>query len=181
MELALGITPTPPRVALTTFGNAGQAGTIDWFAGEDPTRMGRFVRSLSGPDVEHERHGDRLSVMGVDIYELMVNVRWRVAPPPDLASAFPEETAQLAHDLEGMDASTAKDQRNRAEGQLRNMRLYKFELVDDIETAYRCLRGSTHGVGNGMNGDAQFFPAPPPTASVVRFKWLDVNIVIRLT
>ena len=128
-HLALGITPAQAQVVLTTFGNEGHAGPIDWFAGGDPTRMGRFVRSLSVPDVEHERHGGRLRVMGVDVYKLMVNVRWGIAPRPDLTAAFPQEAAQLSHDLEGLDASVAENLRNKAEGQLRNCLLYTSRCV----------------------------------------------------
>jgi hypothetical protein len=181
MRLALGMPIETPRLAITFDPAAEHGKDIKRFPDVDPTRLGRFLRSLPVPDVEHERYGAVLRVTKADVYEMMVYIHWRLAPEPDLAAAFPEETAQLEHDIEGLDAWEAQRLRRHAEGRMRGMRLYTFCLADDVETEYRCIRGGAHGHGGEMTGEAGFSPAPPLTASMLRFTWLDVNIDIPLS
>jgi hypothetical protein len=64
----------------------------------------RFVRSVPGPDAEYELRGGRLRIMAVEVYDTMVSIRWRSAPEPDVSAMFPDEAAQLAHDVEGTEA-----------------------------------------------------------------------------
>ena len=136
-----------------------------------------FIRSQPGPDEEFEVHGGRLRVIAVELYDSAVAVRWRVAPQPDVASAFPDEAAALEHDLVGLEDWAAEDLRQKGLQKLSMMRLYKFGLTDDVGTSYM-QTGSRHGGGpSGMTGEAEFH-APPPNASVLVFSWLGREVPI---
>jgi len=179
MLVALGITPPEPaRQGVSQFIHVGNPdpGT----ARTEPPDVSRFVRSVLGPDAEFERHGGRLRVLAVDIYDTVVTVRWRVAPEPDIFSAFPAEAIQLAQDVEGADAWAAEHLREKAEQRLRMMRLYRFSLTDDTGTKYMTTGGSHGGGNNEMTGEAKFLPAPPPTAATLTFTWLDQAVRIPL-
>lgn len=62
------------------------------------------------------------------------------------------------------------------------MRLYrKFDLTDDIRTAYM-PKGSGRGGGHHeMRGEAKFQPGVPPTASVLTFSWLGLDVPVPLS
>jgi hypothetical protein len=180
MLIALGITPPPP---------AGPGTTQAVYIGEPnatprsptpPRVLPRFVRSVPGPDAEFERYGGILRVVAAEIYDTMVAVRWRVAPEPDMSSAFPSEAIQLAHDVEGLEIWAADELRRKAEQRLRMMRLYNFDLSDDVATEYRST-GHRHGGGSdGMTGEAEFVPTPPPTAGTLTLAWLGLAVDIPL-
>ncbi len=118
--------------------------------------------------------------MAVEIYDMAVAVRWRVAPEPVISSVFSEEAAQLARDVDGTDAWAAEHLRTKAEQGLRKMRLYRFGLADDAGTEYRPVGGGHGGGNNEMSGEARFVPAPPKTASTLTLTWLDLAVQIPL-
>jgi hypothetical protein len=138
-----------------------------------------FVRSLPGPDDEFEIYGGRLRIIAIEIYDTVVAVRWRVAPEPDIALAFPQESAALEQDLEGLEDWAVDDLRAKGRQRLRTMRLYRrFVLTDDVGTAYM-TKGSSSGGGNHeMTGEARFQPGVPPTASVLTLSWLGLEVPI---
>ena len=146
----------------------------------DPNdRFGRFVRSVPGPDEEYECHGGRLRVVAVDINEASVIVRWRLTGELDLAAAFPEETQQLEREISGLDVWAAERVTSKALRDLRARYLFGFGLEDDLGTPYARRNLTAGGVGE-KTGDARYCPAPPPNATTLNFKWLDVRIDIPL-
>ena len=180
MLVALGITPPPPAppgVAQAIYvgdPNARPRRDVD-------SDLANFVRSVPGPNVEFERHGGRLRVIAVEIYDTKVAIRWRFAPEPDISSAFPAESAQLAPDLEGTDDWAAAELLKKAEQRLHSRRLYRFGLNDDIGTEYRSWGGSSGGGNGETTGEVRFLPAPPHTASVLTLTWLDLAVEIPLS
>jgi hypothetical protein len=180
MLIALGITPPPP---------AGPGVTQAVYTGDPnaaprpeaaPPVLPRFMRSVPGPNAEFEQHGGVLRVVAAEIYDTMVAIRWRVAPEPDVYAAFPSEAIQLAHDVDGLETWAADELRKKAKQRLRMMRLYIFELTDDVGTEY-WSPGYGHGGGpNGMRGEAEFLPSPPPSATKLTLTWLGMPIEIPL-
>jgi hypothetical protein len=176
---AVGITPPGPS----------PPGTIQFvFVGnpdDQPRRprvnVPRFVRSVIGPDLECELHGGRLRVLAADIYDTTIDIRWRVAPEPDIASVFPTEMSQLNRDVAGTDEWAAEHLRNKGAERLRMMRLYEFELNDDVGTPYM-RKGGGHGGGGGeTTGNARFIPAPPSAAAELTLTWQGVDVKVALT
>jgi hypothetical protein len=180
MRLALEFTPPAPAAPGTSqavyVGDPNLRSVPDSAPG-----LARFVRYVSGPNGEFERHGGRLRVIAAEIYDTKVAVRWRFAPEPDISSAFPAETAQLAHDLEGTEGWAADELRKKAQKGLHSLRLYRFGLSDDIGTDYRPWGGSSGGGGGETTGEAMFLPAPPPAASALIFTWMDLSVEIPLS
>jgi len=139
-----------------------------------------FVRSLPGPDQEFEVFGGRLRIISIEIYDVAVALRWRVSPEPDITVVFPDESTALELDLIGLEDWAADDLRSKAQQMLRMVRLYRFELTDDVGTDY-VQRGINHGGGRGvMSGEAEFRPAPPATASTLAFSWLNLSVPVPL-
>jgi hypothetical protein len=180
MRLALEI--TPPRPVAPGTSQAIYVGDPDLrpAPGPDPGPA-HFVRNVPGPNAEFERYGGRLRVIAAEVYDTKVAVRWRFAPEPDISSAFPSETAQLTHDLEGTEEWAADELRKKAERGLHSLRLYRFGLTDDVGTLYDPTGGSSGGRTGETTGEAMFVPAPPPTASVLLFTWRDVAVEIPLS
>jgi len=140
-----------------------------------------FVRSHPGPDQEFEVHGGRLRIIAVEVYDVAVVLRWTASPEPDLSLAFPDEAAALESDLAGLEDWAADDLRRKGEHKFRTMRLYRFDLADDVGTEH-LQHGRSHGGGGGvMSGEAEFRPAPPPTASALVLSWLDLQVELPLT
>jgi hypothetical protein len=135
-----------------------------------------FVRSQPGPDEGFEIHGGRLRVIAVEFYDSVVAVRWRASPEPDIALAFPQETAAPEQDLAGLEDWAADDLRTKGRQKLTMMRLYRrFDLTDDLGTT-STPKGSSHGGGGGeMAGEAKFQPAVPPTTLELTFSWLGLE------
>ena len=176
MRLALDMTAS--RTVLRRAGEGEPLPSAPSPVGHDP--YPRFVRSIPGPDTEYELYGGRLRIVAVEIYDKMVSVRWRAAPEPDLWAAFPEEAAQLAHDVEGTDAWAVEALAQKAERRMRAMRLYNFGLTDDVGTEYHGTGGGHRGGGNDVTGEARFSPAPPPNATRLTITWLDLTVDIAL-
>ena len=141
----------------------------------------QFVRSIPGPDTEYELYGGRLRIVAVEVYDTMVNVRWRAAPEPDVSAVFAEEADQLAHDVEGTDAWAAEELKRKAEKRLRMFRLYDFGLTDDLGTAYHSKGGGRGSHGIGTTGEANFAPAPPANASLLTITLLGLEVEIPLS
>ena len=80
----------------------------------EPRSVPVFIRSQPGPEEEFEIYGGKLRVIAVEFYDSAVAIRWRVAPPPDIASAFPNEAAALEQDLIGLEEWAAEDLRKKA-------------------------------------------------------------------
>jgi len=140
-----------------------------------------FIRSHPGPNQEFEVFGGQLRIISIEVYDIAVVIRWRASPEPDIARAFPSESAELERDLAGLEDWAADDLRMKAQQRLRMMRLYRFELKDDVGTEY-VQRGQQHGGGGGgvMSGEAEFRPAPPPAASTLTFSWLNLRVPVPL-
>jgi hypothetical protein len=143
----------------------------------EPRSTPTFLRSQPGPDREYENCGGKLRVIAAEFYDTALAIRWRVSPPPDIVSAFPDEAAALERDLIGLEEWAAEDLRKKGLQTLAMTRLYEFELRDDLGTAYVRM-GSRHGGGpNGMTGEAEF-QAPPPEASLLVISWLGLEVPI---
>jgi hypothetical protein len=140
----------------------------------------QFVRSLPGPDTEFERHGGRLRVLAVEIYDTVVSIRWRMAPEPDIDAVFASEAAQLARDVEGLDDWAAAELRKKAGRRMHQLRLFVFSLRDDVGTDYLAMGGGAGSGNNETSGDARFVPAPPSSARALTLTWFDVGIDIPL-
>jgi hypothetical protein len=180
MLIAVGITPPPPaEPGVIQAVYIGDPNAAPRPAAARPV-LPRFMRSVPGPDAEFERYGGVLRVVAAEIYDTMVAIRWRVAPEPDVSAAFPNEALQLARDLEGLEAWAVDELRRKAEQRLRMMRLYNFELADDIGTEY-WASGHGHGGGaHGITGEGEFRPAPPATATKLKLTWLGMPVEIPL-
>ncbi|HSS11337.1 MAG TPA: hypothetical protein VLL25_15735, partial [Acidimicrobiales bacterium] len=72
-------------------------------------------------------------------------MRWRVVPDPDIPAMFSTERAALQRDVDGLDDWAAEHLRHKAEQKLRLMRVYGFDLADDLETAYPSSAGGRGG------------------------------------
>jgi len=140
-----------------------------------------FVRSHPGPDQEFEVHGGKLRVISIEVYDTAVVVRWRASPEPDLSSAFPGETADLERDLAGLEDWAADELRRKGEQTFRSMRLYRFNLADDVGTEYFPRGGGNGGRRGVISGEVEFRPAPPPTASTLVLSWLDLQVQLPLS
>jgi hypothetical protein len=176
MRLALGITAN--RIAVRIADDGEPPAVMPAEPRNVP--FPRFVRSIPGPDAEYDLYGGLLRIVAVEIYDTMVNVRWRAAPEPDVFAAFPDEPAQLAHDVEGTDAWAAEELKKKAEKRFRTFRLYNFGLTDDVGTGYHSTGGGRGSHGNGTTGEVNFSPAPPANASVLTITLLDVEVEIPL-
>ena len=199
MWVALGISPKVERSA-----QEGRAHMRRGLQEMRPwPRPPLLIRSVPVPDAEYEDHGGRLRMTAVHVYETNVLIRWNVAPEPDISTVFPEELAQFAHDVEGMDTSAVDHLRRVAVDLLRKSRLYRFGLEDDVGTEY--VSDGRYGPafvvpakydddGNLIHisnmaldepskafGQARFSPSPPTNATVLIFKWLDARVDIPLT
>jgi hypothetical protein len=99
----------------------------------EPRSTPSFLRSQPGPDREYENYGAKLRVIAAEFYDTALAIRWRVSPPPDVASAFPDEAAALERDVIGLEEWAAEDLRKKGLQTLAMTRLYEFELRDDLE------------------------------------------------
>jgi hypothetical protein len=139
-----------------------------------------FIRSQRGPDQEFEVFNGRLRVISIEIYDVAAVIRWRVWPEPVITLAFPEESAALELDLIGLEEWAADDLRMKGHEMLRRMRLYRFELTDDVGTDY-VQRGQRHGGAGGVtSGEAEFRPSPPGSASTLTISWLNLRVPVAL-
>jgi hypothetical protein len=178
MLIALGYEvpdPSPPGVSQSTYvGDPAKRPRRP-----EPRSAPAFIRSQPGPDQEFEIHGGKLRVIAVEFYDSGIAIRWRVSSQPDLGSVFPDEVGALERDLIDLEEWAADDLRRKGYHQLEMMRLYKFDLRDDLGTSYIQM-GSSHGGGpNGTAGEAQF-QLPPPEASALVFSWLGLDVPIPL-
>jgi hypothetical protein len=181
MLVAVGITPPEPAPS-------GTARAI--FVG-NPKDLERraatqrivpiFERSIPGPDAEFDFHGGKLRVIATDIYDTAVDVRWRVAPEPDIDAVFPSEIAQMARDTEGTQDWAAEHLQNKGRTGLRMTRLYRFELSDDVGSPYMHSGGGHRGRPGEMTGEARFSPAPPTTASILTLTWHRLQVRVPLS
>jgi hypothetical protein len=199
MRVALGISPKVERSGEERRAHM-RRGLQEMRAWPSPPLL---IRSVPAPDVDYEDHGGRLGVTAVDVYETHVLIRWTVVPEPDISTVFPEELAQFAHDVEGMDTSAVDHLRRVAVDRLRKSRLYRFGLEDDVGTEYVSdwrygpafvVPAKYDDDGNLIHisnmaldepsksfGQARFSPSPRPTATVLIFKWLDARVNIPLS
>jgi len=149
-------------------------------APSQPDSAPEFIRSQLGPDEEFDWHGGRIRVIGVELYDAEVVVRWRVSPEPDVEAVFPSEMEALEQDLLGLEEWAATELRDKGKQNLRMMRLYKFGLRDDLGTPY-VAKGSGHGGRpHEMTGSVRFEPAPPPGVSMLTLSWLGLDVPIPL-
>lgn len=132
-----------------------------------PERAPMFIRSLPGPDTEFDVHGGRFRVIAVECYDSAVVVRWRASPEPDVGAAFPEETAALEQELLGLEEWAAEELRRKGQQRLRMMRLYKFDLTDDLGTRYFPIGSGRSGRVHEVTGEARFQPSAPEGVSLL--------------
>lgn len=180
MLVALGIDPpepAPPGVSRAIFVGDPKAQPM---MSPEPPPIPQFVCSVVGPDIEVDLHGGRLRVLGIDIYDTKVLVRWRVAPQPDVALVCPEEEAQLLRDIEGTDDWAAEELRKKAHNRLRAMRLYQFDLSDDVGPQYTPSGRHAGGGANEMAGEAEFTPTPPEGAYQLTVLWHGLAVPVPL-
>lgn len=175
---AVGLSPAPTLGGRVTTGVVPPSGVARGPVAAGPVR--RFVRSVLGPDTEFDLHGGKLRVLAADIYDTTIDIRWRVGPEPDVAAVFPSEVAQLVHDAEGTDDWAAEELQRKGKQRLQMMRLFEFELSDDLGTEYMSSGASGGGGGGERSGNASFAPAPPQDASVVTLTWHGVEVAIPL-
>jgi len=113
MLVAVGLSPpepAPPGVSRSIF--VGNPKDVERRAATQeisPT----FERSIPGPEAEFDFHGGKPRVIATDIYDTAVDVRWRVAPEPDIDAVFPFEITQMARDTEGTQDWAVFSQRRR--------------------------------------------------------------------
>lgn len=181
MLVALGYEPPdPPPPGTAQFIYVGDPAKCP-VEPEQPPGAPVFVRSQPGPNEEFEVHGGRLRVIAIELYDSVVAVRWRAAPEPDITLAFPQESAALEQDLEGLEDWAVEDLRAKGRQRLRTMRLYRrFVLTDDLGTAYMPNGSSSGGGNHEMTGEARFQPGVPSTASVLTLSWLGLDVPIPL-
>lgn len=181
MLVAVDITPpepAPPGVSRAIF--VGNPKDLDRRS-EAQRIVPVFERSIPGPDTEFDFHGGKLRVIATDIFDTAVDVRWRVAPEPDIDAVFPLEVAQMARDSEGTETWAAEHLQNKGREGLRNMRLYNFELSDDAGTLYTHSGGGSRGRPGEVTGEARFSPAPPAEASGLMLIWHGLQVGIPLS
>ena len=138
-----------------------------------------FLRSVPGPLEEIERHGVRLRVLSVELYDVAVEVRWRAVPDPDPWLFFPEDRFDLESDLLGMEEWAAEELRRKAARPLLH-RVFEFTLRDDLGTEFVPRGGHRRGGGNETTGDIRFQPAVPSGAGRLTLTWQGADLVIDL-
>ena len=181
MLMAVGITPPEPapRGAMQSIfvGNPK-----DFERPADSQRIApSFERSIPGPNAEFDFYGGKLRVIATDIYDTAVDVRWRVAPEPAIDAVFPSEVAQMARDTQGTQDWAAEHLQKKGREGLRMMRLYRFELSDDLGTPYTHSGGGSGGRPGEMSGTARFSPAPSANASVLTLTWHGLQVSVPLS
>lgn len=182
MLVAMGYEPPEPPPAGTAqaiyLGDPAKRSVLN----TQPDVAPMFIRSQSGPDDEFEIYGGRLRVIAIEIYDSVVAVRWRVAPEPDITLAFPQESAELEQDLEGLEDWAVEGLRGKGRQRLRTMRLYRnFGLTDDVGTPDTSKGSSSGGSNHEMTGEARFQPGVPSTASRLSLSWLGLEVPVSLT
>jgi hypothetical protein len=178
MLIAVGVTPpesAPCGVARAIF--VGNPKDLERREEATPT----FERSVPGPNAEFDFYGGKLRVIAADIYDTAVDVRWRVAPEPDIDAVFPSEVAQMSRDTEGTQDWAAEHLQKKGRDHLRMMRLYRFELSDDDGTPYTHSGGGSGGRPGEMSGTARFSPAPSADASVLTLTWHSLQVSFPLS
>ena len=194
MLLALGITPPDPALpGVLQADVASDTSAPQLIAPARPISTNktrpRFIRVARGPDKEFKYRGSTLRVVGVEQYDAVVSVKWIVNPEPNVLDVFPEESAALEQDLQGLDDVPAEILRKTAERLLRTRRLYVFALADDLGTSYE-LTEEQHGAASvfngitmqsiGITGSAMFHPSVPSNARSLNFKWFALTLEVPL-
>jgi hypothetical protein len=119
--------------------------------------------------------------MAVEFYDTAVDIRWRVAPEPDIDAVFPSEIAQMARDTEGTQDWAADHLHNKGREGLRSMRLYRFNLSDDAGTPYIPSGGGWSGRPGEHAGVARFSPAPSPGTTALTLIWHGAEVRLPLS
>lgn len=175
MLQTLGAVPSHPVEGVSQAVYVGEPGGRQ----EPPDRppVPRFVRSVPGPDAELVRHGGRLRVLAVDLYDTTVEVRWRCCPPPDVAADEP--IAGVPPERDGHDDRPPDELHRRG---MELLQPYRFALSDDGGTVYAQVGGGHGTNGVEATGTVRFAPAPPSTASMLLVAWLDgvVEVPLRM-
>jgi hypothetical protein len=153
MLIAVGVTPPEPAPS-------GVARAVSVGNPKDQERRAThtiaptFDRSIPGPDAEFDFYARKLRLIAVDVYDTAVEIRWRVAPEPDIDAVFPDEMAQMARDTEGTQEWAAAHLQNEGREGLRRQRIYRFQLSDDAGTPYMHNGGGSGGRRGETTGQA---------------------------
>jgi hypothetical protein len=144
-----------------------------------------LFRTMVGPRRTIDFYGGTLRILGVDLYDTAVEVRWRLEPDLDIWQAFPEAASDLEEDLaEVTDDWAVTVLRQNATDLLRRVLIFS-ELSDDMGTPY-ALGGFGRQEGGGIDapgwteGHHAFRPTPPTAARKLRWTWLNTTIAIPL-
>jgi hypothetical protein len=123
---------------------------------EDPP-FPQFLRLVAAPNEEHELHGGRIRIIGVELFDSEMALHWRMAPPPDLDLAFPEVAAAEDQEMAGLpEEERAAFRRSRVNRSWHV--LGSFEVMDDVGNRYKSL-ASFGSAGNIMVGRHIITPA----------------------
>jgi hypothetical protein len=152
----------------------------------EPARQPRsLLRTIGGPGRTIDFHGGTLHIVGVDLYDTAVEIRWRLEPDIDIWQAFPQDAADLEVDLADVTDQWAVDElRRNATNAMRRL-LSLSDLSDDAGTTYAaggfgCRSKSGLGVRAWSEGHHAFRPTPPTSAHKLKWTWLNTTIAIPL-
>jgi hypothetical protein len=175
MFVALGLEPLEP---LPPGFKGGRTVFID--EGERPTPppappIARFLELI--PVVDGDRvvpYGGRLQILGIERYDSVVAVAWRMAPLPDAETKYADELRAHDRDTEGLPDHERESLRRMFLMQINRPTSFAFTLADDLGTEYLNTGGGTSGGRNEQTGRAQFMPAVPERASELTIRWDDL-------
>jgi hypothetical protein len=107
-------------------------------------------------------YGDRLQILGVELYSEAVTVNWRLAPEPDYEIVFAEELAAQASDIEELPEEHRVIVKNRLIHRLEMQRRH-LGLSDDLGTQYHPAGGGSSTGPRGKRGQQISLPPYRPT------------------
>jgi len=182
MHVALGLEPLDPLPP-------GFKGARMVLVGEDdrpPPRptvpVARFLELIPVADADREvPFGGRLQILGIERYDSMGAVAWRMAPLPDTEIQYADELRDHERDTEGLPESERRMLRQRLLHQLNRATRYKFVVSDNLGTEYHDTGGGWSGGGNEQTGRVRFMPGIPKGASILTVRWdeLTFHVPIR--
>ena len=182
MHVALGLEPLDPAPEGFRGARAVYIGDGEPPAPPPTPPVARFVELIPVRGADREiPYGGRLQILGIERYDSMVAVAWRMAPLPDVEAQYADELAGHDRDTEGLPEGERELLRRRFLHRLSRPTGYELGLTDDLGTEYRHTGGGSGGGGNEQIGRAQFMPAIPEGASKLVVQWGDLAFDVSMS